>query len=102
MIYDVIENIILFSRGLSSIINIHEPLLSNYQQVFQVQNSYTEQLWLFLQKSYGWTQTIRTFSTLISTCLLIQTLLCDIHGDKNKSLDRSQEPSGTEVLMQTS
>jgi len=71
--------IMLFSKGLSSITtNNTEPLLNNSQQVFQIQNFYIEQLWLFMEKYYGLTRTILTFSTLINKCLLIQILLCDI------------------------
>jgi len=70
--------IMLLSKGLSSMTNNIEPLLNNPQQVFQIQNFYIEQLWLFMEKYYGSTRTILTFSTLINKCLLIQVLLCDI------------------------
>jgi len=53
--------IMLFSKGLSSMTNNIEPLLNNSQQIFQAQNFYIEQLWVFMDKSYGSTRTVLTF-----------------------------------------
>jgi len=94
--------IMLFSKGLSSIINTTEPLLNNYQQVFQAQNFYVEQLWIFIEKYYGPTRTVFIFSTLISNCLLIQTLLRDIQQDIHEKLDPCQVPPIMRTLMHLS
>jgi len=91
--------IILFSKGLSGLINFSEPLLSNYQQVFQAQNFYIEQLWSFVEKSYGSARTVLTFSTLIHKCLLIQTLLRDIQQDIHEKIDPYQVPPIIRTLM---
>jgi hypothetical protein len=94
--------IMLFSKGLSSMMNTTEPLLNNYKQVFQVQNFYVEQLWLFMEKYYGPTRTILTFSTLVSQCLLIQVLLRDIQQDIHEKLDPCQVPPIIRTLMHLS
>jgi len=91
--------IILFSKGLSGLINFSEPLLSNYQQVFQAQNFYIEQLWSFVEKSHGSARTVLTFSTLIHKCLLIQTLLRDIQQDIHEKIDPYQVPPIIRTLM---
>jgi hypothetical protein len=85
--------VMLFSKGLSSMMNSSESLLNNQQQVFRAQNFYIEILWLFMEKSYGSTRTVLTFSTLISKCLLIQELLRDIQLDIHEKLDPSYQVS---------
>ncbi len=94
--------IMLFSKGLSSMINTTEPLLHNYRQVYQVQNFYVEQLWLFMEKYYGLKRTILMFSTLTSNCLLIQVLLRDIQQDIHEKLDPCQVPPIMRTLMHLS
>lgn len=94
--------IMLFSKGLSSINNTIDPLLNDPQQVFQVQNLYVEQLYIFMEKNYGSTKTILTFSTLISQCLVIQTLLCDIQQHIHEQLDPCQMPPIIWTLMHLS
>jgi hypothetical protein len=94
--------IMLFSKGLSSLSNTTESSLNNSQQVFQAQNFYVEQLWLFMEKYYGSTRTIFTFATLINKCLLIQILLRDIQHDINEKLDPYQVPSIMRTLMHLS
>jgi len=94
--------IMLFSKGLSSMINTTETLSNNYQQVFQSQNFYVEQLWFFIDKYYGSTRTVFVFSTLISKCLLIQTLLGDIQQDIHEKLDPYQVSPIMRTLMHLS
>ncbi|CAF0725812.1 unnamed protein product [Adineta steineri] len=91
--------IILFSKGLPGIINFSEPLLNNSQEVFQAQNFYVEQLWLFMEKSYGPSRTVLIFSTLISKCLLVQELLRDIQRDLHEKVDPNQVPPIIRTLM---
>ena len=78
--------IMLFSKGLSSMINFQEPQLNNRRQILQAQNDYAKQLWLFLEQCYGSTQASLIFSTLINNCLLIQTLFRDIQQNINEKL----------------
>ncbi|CAF2336706.1 unnamed protein product [Rotaria sp. Silwood2] len=94
--------ILLFSEGLSNLINCQEPCLNNYRQVFHAQNTYVEQLWIFLEQHYGLTQTIRIFTTLISKCLLIQALFRDIQQDINEKIDICQVPPIMRTLMHLS
>jgi hypothetical protein len=91
--------IMLFSKGLSSMINYNEPLLNNYQQVFRAQNFYIEQLWSFTEKYYGSVRTAVIFSTLVSKCLLIQGLLRDIQQDIHEKIDPYQVPPIIRSLM---
>jgi hypothetical protein len=94
--------IMLFSKGLSSMMNFTEPLLNNHRQVFQAQNFYVELLWAFMEKTYGSTRTALTFSTLISKCLLIQELLRDIQQDIHEKLDPCQVSPIIRTLMHLS
>ncbi|CAF0737321.1 unnamed protein product [Rotaria sp. Silwood1] len=94
--------ILLFSKGLSHFINCQEPSLNNYQQVLHAQNIYVEQLWIFLEQHYGSIQTIRTFTTLINKCMLIQALFRDIHQDINEKIDICQVPPIMRTLMHLS
>ncbi|CAF3491941.1 unnamed protein product [Rotaria sordida] len=101
-IIQLILVILLFSKGLSNLINFQEPSLNNYQQVFHAQNIYVEQLWIFLEQHYGSTENVRTFTTLISKCLLIQGLFRDIQQDINEKIDICQVPSIMRTLMHLS
>ncbi len=84
--------IFLFSNGVSNTVNLNEPSSNNYQQFFQIQNKYTEQLWLFLEKTYGHIKAVCIFSTLISKCVLIQELIRDIQQNVYEKLDPCQVP----------
>jgi hypothetical protein len=94
--------IFLFSRGVSSTINLNEPSSNNYHHVFQTQNKYTEQLWIFIEKMYGRVRAIYIFSTLISKYLVIQELIRDIQHDVFEKLDPCQVPPILRSIMQTS
>jgi hypothetical protein len=94
--------IILFSKGLSGLVNCSEPSPNGCQQVFQAQNFYAEQLWLFMEKSYGPLRAAVIFSTLIGKCLLIQELLCDIHEDIHEKIDLRQVSPIIHSLMHLS
>lgn len=94
--------IMLFSKGLSTMTNVVEPLLNNPQQVFRAQNFYLEHLWLFMEKYYGTTRAVLTFSTLISQCLHIQLLLRDIQQDIHEKLDPYHIPPIIRTLMHLS
>ncbi|CAF5196398.1 unnamed protein product [Rotaria magnacalcarata] len=94
--------IFLFAIRLSNMINIREPPLTNRQQVFEAQNIYVEQLWIFLEKHFGVTRTIRTFTTLISKCLLIDTLFRDIQQDIHENVDRHYVPPIMRTLIDMS
>ncbi|CAF2093465.1 unnamed protein product [Rotaria magnacalcarata] len=94
--------IFLFAIRLSNMINIREPPLTNRQQVFEAQNIYVEQLWIFLEKHFGLTRTIRTFTTLISKCLLIDTLFRDIQQDIHENVDRHYVPPIMRTLIDMS
>jgi hypothetical protein len=91
--------IMLFTKGLSSTMNFKDSLLNNYQQVYRAQNFYVEQLWLFIEKVYGTSRNVRIFSTIISQCLLIQGLLCDIEHDIYETLEPNQVPPIIRTLM---
>lgn len=94
--------IMLFSKGLSSIINFREPLLDNPKQVFRAQNFYAEQLWLFIEEHYGTAQAVLIFSAVISKCLLIQMLLRDIQQDIHEKIDPCQVPPIIRTIMHLS
>ena len=82
--------IMLFSKGLSTLMNSSEPSLNNHQQVLNAQNFYVEILWIFMEKMYGSTRTALIFSTLINKCLLVQVLLRDIQQDIHEKIDPCQ------------
>ena len=82
--------IMLFSKGLSTLMNSSEPSLNNHQQVLNAQNFYVEILWIFMEKMYGSTRTALIFSTLINKCLLVQVLLRDIQQDIHEKIDQCQ------------
>lgn len=94
--------IMLFSKGLSGIANPTEASLNDYEQVYQVQNFYIEQLYTFMEKNYGTAVTIRTFSTLVSQCLLIQVLLRDIQQDLHEKINPCQVPPIIRTIMNLS
>lgn len=91
--------VVLFAKGLSSTTNTKDSSIKNHQQVFQAQNFYVEHLWMFMEKFYGTVRAIRTFSTLISQCLLIQELLRDIEQDIHGKLEPYQVPPIIRTLM---
>lgn len=82
--------IMLFSRGLSMPKNPSNSSLNHPEKVLQLQNYYLEHLWLYMEKLYGSTRAILTFSTLISQCLHIQLLLRDVHQDVHEKLNPSE------------
>lgn len=84
--------IFLFSKGLSVMRRPNEPPINNYQQIFQMQNKYTEQLWLFIERNYGTVKAIQIFSSLTTKCLLIQEFIRDIENDIYEKLDPCQVP----------
>lgn len=92
--------IFLFSKSLSTTINSNELSINNHQQVFQTQNKYVEQLWIFIEKIYGRVRAVYVFSTLISKCLLIQELIRDIQHNVYEKLDPCQVPPILRSLMQ--
>jgi len=92
--------IFLFSQGLSITIDSNQPSVNNHQQIFQTQNKYVEQLWLFIEKIYGRIRAINVFSILISKCLIMQELNRDILHDVYEKLDPCQVPSILRSLMQ--
>ncbi len=92
--------IFLFSKGLSSTVNANESSINNHQEVFQTQNKYVEQLWLFIEKIYGRVRAVYVFSTLIGKCLLIQELIRDIEHDVYEKLDPCQVPPILRSIMQ--
>ncbi|CAM4934992.1 unnamed protein product [Rotaria socialis] len=100
-IMQVVLVIFLFSKGLSVMRKSNEPLVNNYQQIFQIQNKYAEQLWLFIEKNYGNVQAVRIFSSLITKCLLIQEFIRDIEHDIYEKLDPCQVPPILRSLIQT-
>jgi len=57
--------IFLFFKGLSTTIDSNESSINNHQQIFPTQNKYVEQLWLFIEKTYGRVRAVYVFSTLI-------------------------------------
>lgn len=91
--------IMLFMRGLSTSSNSKDATVMDAQQVLQAQNFYIEHLWVFMEKYYGTTRTVRTFLALSSKFLLIQTLLRDIEQDLHKKLDADQVPPLMRTLM---
>ena len=94
--------IMLFAKGISSSTNTKDSSIENHQRVYQAQNFYIEHLWLFMEKFYGTVHTIRTFSTLISRCLLIQGLLRDIEQDIHEKIEPYQVPPLMRTLMNLS
>ncbi|CAF0726710.1 unnamed protein product [Adineta ricciae] len=101
-IIQLILVIILFSKGMSGAVNFNEPSPSNYRQVFQAQNFYVEHLWLFMSKFYGPLKSTILLSTLVTKCLHIQTLLCDIQKDIYEKIDPYQVPPIIRSLMHVS
>jgi hypothetical protein len=93
--------IFLFSKGLSTTINSNQSSRNNHQQLFQIQNKYVEQLWLFIEKIYGTVRAVYVFSTLIGKCLFMQQLIRDIQHDVFEKLDPSQVPPILRSLMQS-
>jgi hypothetical protein len=91
--------IFLFGKGLSPTVNSNEPSINNHQQVFKIQNKYVEQLWLFIEKTYGRFRAINVFSTLIGKCLFMQELIRDIQHDVFEKLNPYQVPSILRSLM---
>lgn len=91
--------ICLFSKGFSGTVNLLEPVINNHEKVFQTQNIYVEQLWIFLEQNFGSTRTALTFSTLISRFLLIQALFRDIQHDVTERIDPYQVPSVIRTIM---
>jgi len=94
--------IFLFSKGLASLTDTNESLLVNHQQVYHVQNHFVEQLWFFIEKHFGSIKVIRIYSTLVSQCLRIQTLLRDIQQDLYEKIDPCQIPPIIRSLMNLS
>ncbi len=72
----------------------------NHQQIFQPQNKYVEQLWLFIEKTYGRVRAVYVFSTLIGKCLFIQELIRDIQHNVYEKLDPCQVPPILRSLIQ--
>ncbi|UJR13644.1 hypothetical protein I4U23_000656 [Adineta vaga] len=93
--------IFLFSTSLLTINNSSESLTTNHQQIFYIQNTYTEQLWLLVERIYGYVRAVHVFSTLISKCLHIQVLLRDIQHDVNGECDSFQESAILQSIMQS-
>jgi hypothetical protein len=85
--------IFLFSNGLSITFNSNQSTIHNPAQVFQTQNKYVEQLWMFIEKFYGRIRAISVFSTLISKCLMMQEINYDIIHNVFEKLDPRQVPS---------
>ncbi|CAF1552205.1 unnamed protein product [Rotaria magnacalcarata] len=100
-IMPVVLVIFLFSKGLSVMRKSNESFVNNYQQIFQIQNKYAEQLWLFIEKNYGNVQVVRIFSSLITRCLLIQEFIRDIEHDIYEKFDPCQVPPILRSLIQT-
>ncbi|UJR33605.1 hypothetical protein I4U23_021042 [Adineta vaga] len=94
--------IVLFSKGLSDLVNFNEPPLNNCQQVLHAQNFYVEQLWLFMEKNYGPMRAVLLFSTLINKCLHTQELLWNIQHDIYEKVDPCQVPPIIRTLMHVS
>lgn len=94
--------IFLFSKRLTNVINFQEPLLANRQQILRAQNLYTEQLWIFLEQHYGFTRAVRTFTTIMSKCLLIDALFRDIQQDISEKMDPQQVPPIMRTLVSLS
>lgn len=93
--------VFLFSNSLATLTDTMELPIKNRQHVFQTQNTYTEQLWTLLEKSYGRAQAARLFSTLISKCLLTQGLLRDLQHDVFEKLNPCQVPPFLRSIMQS-
>lgn len=91
--------IMLFSRGLSMSKNLSDSSLIESEKIGDLQNYYLEHLWLYMEKLYGSTRAILTFSTLISQCLHIQLLLRDVHQDIHEKLNPSEVPPILRTLM---
>lgn len=91
--------IMLFSRGLSIPKNPADSILNEPQKIHQLQDYYLEHLWSYMEKFYGSTRAIVTFSSLISQCLHIQLLLRDIHQDIHEKLNPSDVPPLIRTLM---
>lgn len=92
--------IFLFFKGLSTRIDSNETFISNHKRIFQIQNKYVEQLWIFIEKTYGLTQAVSIFSTLNGKYLFLQELIRDIHHDVFEKLDPCQVPSILRSLIQ--
>ncbi|CAF0884373.1 unnamed protein product [Adineta steineri] len=93
--------IFLFSKGMSATTDSNELSIDNHKQIFHLQNTYTEHLWVFIEKLYGHVQATLIFSTLISNCLLIQGLLRDIQHDVYEKLDPSEVPPILRSIFQS-
>lgn len=92
--------ILLFSKGLSVNVHSHQPSGNNHQEIFQKQNKYVEQLWIYIEKVYGQIRTVNIFSTLISKFLLMQELTREIQNDLYEIIDSSQIPTMFQTLVQ--
>jgi hypothetical protein len=92
--------IFLFFKGLSTTIDSNESSINNHQQIFPTQNKYVEQLWLFIEKTYGRVRAVYVFSTLIGKCLFMQELIRDIQHNIYEKLDPCQVPPILRSLIQ--
>ena len=92
--------IFLFSKGFSATINSNELIINNHKHIFQVQNKYTEHLWLFIEKTCGQGQAVSIFSKLIGKYLHIQEIIRDINHEVYDKLDPCQVPPILRILMQ--
>jgi hypothetical protein len=92
--------IFLFFKGLSTTVDSNESSRNNHQEIFQTQNKYVEQLWLFIEKNYGRVRAVYIFSTLIGKCLFMQELIRDIQHNVYEKLDPCQVPSILRSLIQ--
>lgn len=92
--------IFLFFKGLSTRIDSNETTINNHQHIYQIQNKYAEQLWVFIEKHYGQPQAIYVFSNLIGKYLFLQRLIRDIQHDVYDNLDPCQVPPILRSLIQ--
>ena len=93
--------VFLFSNSLSTLNDAVELPIKYHQQVLHIQNTYAEQLWALMEKNYGRIQAAKLFSTLVSKCLLIQSLFRDIQQDIYEKLDPCEVPPILQSIMQS-